>query len=236
MVNCCGINRITHSSLCCYTKIMHSSSHCITTPAYNHKVCRLIRHLFYCLYIFVGKICQLQELLFTRGGLLSLTPCGPCLSYLSILPPITLFLLVVSLLLFPELMFSSYSCVQRYCLMSVQGCYTDFHIDFGGTSVWYHILRGCKVCVNVSNATCQLLLVSLNSKIWCSDILPILPLKLVWKALYELSVWSYKIIVAWTYQFLIVVKFVHWAVIFSGSHLPEAKIEIAFKIGSKWCK
>lgn len=29
--------------------------------------------------------------------------------------------------------------------MSVKGCYTDFHIDFGGTSVWYHILRGKKV-------------------------------------------------------------------------------------------
>ncbi|MGH0175876.1 UNVERIFIED_CONTAM: hypothetical protein FKN15_071109 [Acipenser sinensis] len=26
--------------------------------------------------------------------------------------------------------------VGEYCLMSVQGCYTDFHIDFGGTSVW----------------------------------------------------------------------------------------------------
>ena len=25
------------------------------------------------------------------------------------------------------------------------GCYTDFHIDFGGTSVWYHILKGQKV-------------------------------------------------------------------------------------------
>ena len=33
----------------------------------------------------------------------------------------------------------------RYCLMSVAGCYTDFHIDLGGTSVWYHILRGQKV-------------------------------------------------------------------------------------------
>ncbi|OCT70323.1 hypothetical protein XELAEV_180372451mg, partial [Xenopus laevis] len=32
-----------------------------------------------------------------------------------------------------------------YCLMSVRGCYTDFHVDFGGTSVWYHILRGGKV-------------------------------------------------------------------------------------------
>ncbi|CDQ58907.1 unnamed protein product [Oncorhynchus mykiss] len=38
-----------------------------------------------------------------------------------------------------------YPKVQKYCLMSVQGCYTDFHIDFGGSSVWYHILRGGKV-------------------------------------------------------------------------------------------
>lgn len=29
--------------------------------------------------------------------------------------------------------------------MSVKGCYTDFHIDFGGTSVWYHVFKGCKV-------------------------------------------------------------------------------------------
>ncbi|XP_056387087.1 lysine-specific demethylase 2A isoform X2 [Hyla sarda] len=38
-----------------------------------------------------------------------------------------------------------YPKVQKYCLMSVKGCYTDFHVDFGGTSVWYHILRGGKV-------------------------------------------------------------------------------------------
>uniref|UniRef100_A0A674BSN7 [histone H3]-dimethyl-L-lysine(36) demethylase n=1 Tax=Salmo trutta TaxID=8032 RepID=A0A674BSN7_SALTR len=38
-----------------------------------------------------------------------------------------------------------YPKVQKYCLMSVQGCFTDFHVDFGGTSVWYHILRGGKV-------------------------------------------------------------------------------------------
>ena len=31
--------------------------------------------------------------------------------------------------------------VQKYCLMGVKDCYTDFHIDFGGTSVWYHVLR-----------------------------------------------------------------------------------------------
>ncbi|XP_017782189.1 PREDICTED: histone lysine demethylase PHF8-like isoform X2 [Nicrophorus vespilloides] len=35
--------------------------------------------------------------------------------------------------------------VQKYCLMSVKNSYTDFHIDFGGTSVWYHVLRGEKV-------------------------------------------------------------------------------------------
>ncbi len=38
-----------------------------------------------------------------------------------------------------------YPKVQKYCLMSVSGCYTDFHIDFGGTSVWYHIIKGKKV-------------------------------------------------------------------------------------------
>ena len=38
-----------------------------------------------------------------------------------------------------------YPKVQKYCLMSVGGCYTDFHIDFGGTSVWYHIVKGAKV-------------------------------------------------------------------------------------------
>ncbi|TKR68166.1 hypothetical protein L596_024184 [Steinernema carpocapsae] len=38
-----------------------------------------------------------------------------------------------------------YPKVQYYCLMSVKHCYTDFHIDFGGTSVWYHILKGKKV-------------------------------------------------------------------------------------------
>uniref|UniRef100_H3CUL0 [histone H3]-dimethyl-L-lysine(36) demethylase n=1 Tax=Tetraodon nigroviridis TaxID=99883 RepID=H3CUL0_TETNG len=38
-----------------------------------------------------------------------------------------------------------YPKVQRYCLMSVKGCYTDFHIDFGGTSVWYHVFKGSKV-------------------------------------------------------------------------------------------
>lgn len=34
--------------------------------------------------------------------------------------------------------------VQLYCLMSIADCFTDFHIDFGGSSVFYHILKGRK--------------------------------------------------------------------------------------------
>jgi len=37
-----------------------------------------------------------------------------------------------------------YPKVQLYCLMSVAGCYTDFHIDFGGSSVYYHLISGEK--------------------------------------------------------------------------------------------
>ncbi|CEF64731.1 JmjC domain-containing protein [Strongyloides ratti] len=35
--------------------------------------------------------------------------------------------------------------VHNYCLISMKHSYTDFHMDFGGTSVWYHILTGKKV-------------------------------------------------------------------------------------------
>jgi len=37
-----------------------------------------------------------------------------------------------------------YPQVQKYCLMSVARCWTDWHIDFAGSSVFYHILRGAK--------------------------------------------------------------------------------------------
>ena len=43
--------------------------------------------------------------------------------------------------------------------MSVRGSYTDFHVDFGGTSVWYHIVAGAKVvkvvvfCRNAQHST-----------------------------------------------------------------------------------
>ncbi|CAE6433383.1 unnamed protein product [Rhizoctonia solani] len=38
-----------------------------------------------------------------------------------------------------------YPKVQLYCLMSVARCWTDWHVDFAGSSVYYHILRGSKV-------------------------------------------------------------------------------------------
>jgi hypothetical protein len=34
--------------------------------------------------------------------------------------------------------------VQLYALMSPAGAYTDFHVDFGGSSVWYHVISGRK--------------------------------------------------------------------------------------------
>ena len=37
-----------------------------------------------------------------------------------------------------------YPQVQHYCLMSVGGSYTDWHIDFSGSSVWYHVHTGAK--------------------------------------------------------------------------------------------
>jgi len=44
-----------------------------------------------------------------------------------------------------DVMKMCYPKVQKYCLMSIGGCYTDFHVDLGGTSVWYHLLKGQKV-------------------------------------------------------------------------------------------
>lgn len=32
-----------------------------------------------------------------------------------------------------------------YALISPKYCFTDFHIDFGGSSVWYHVVKGEKV-------------------------------------------------------------------------------------------
>jgi hypothetical protein len=35
--------------------------------------------------------------------------------------------------------------VSMFCLMGMQDSFTDFHIDFGGSSVWYHVFSGKKV-------------------------------------------------------------------------------------------
>ncbi|KAF8354260.1 hypothetical protein PRIPAC_95883 [Pristionchus pacificus] len=35
--------------------------------------------------------------------------------------------------------------VERFCLLSMGGSFTDFHVDFGGSSVWYHVHTGKKV-------------------------------------------------------------------------------------------
>jgi len=32
-----------------------------------------------------------------------------------------------------------------YALLGPQGAYTDWHVDMGGSAVWYHVLQGCKV-------------------------------------------------------------------------------------------
>ncbi|KAK6340518.1 JmjC domain-containing histone demethylation protein 1 [Orbilia brochopaga] len=44
----------------------------------------------------------------------------------------------------PDDMRSTFPKIQLYCLMGVAGSYTDFHIDFGGSSVFYHVISGKK--------------------------------------------------------------------------------------------
>lgn len=34
--------------------------------------------------------------------------------------------------------------IQKYCLTGVKGCYTDFHVDFAGTNVYYNVIKGEK--------------------------------------------------------------------------------------------
>ncbi|XP_059160163.1 lysine-specific demethylase 7A-like isoform X2 [Physella acuta] len=48
--------------------------------------------------------------------------------------------------------------VQKYCLMGVKDSFTDFHIDFGGTSVWYHVLRGEKIFYLIKPTQANLML------------------------------------------------------------------------------
>lgn len=46
--------------------------------------------------------------------------------------------------------------VQFYVLMSVADCFTDFHIDFGGSSVYYHIVKGSKTFFFIPPTTANL--------------------------------------------------------------------------------
>ena len=44
----------------------------------------------------------------------------------------------------------------NYCLIGTKGSYTDWHIDLGGTSVWYHIHRGKKIFILVEPSEANL--------------------------------------------------------------------------------
>lgn len=43
--------------------------------------------------------------------------------------------------------------VTKYCLICVKDSYTDFHIDSGGASAWYHVLK-VGTAASTSRATC----------------------------------------------------------------------------------
>ncbi|XP_038637306.1 lysine-specific demethylase 7A-like isoform X2 [Scyliorhinus canicula] len=58
----------------------------------------------------------------------------------------------------PEDSFLPKPCVQKYCLMGMEDSYTDFHIDFGGTSVWYHVLWGEKLFLLIKPTNANLAL------------------------------------------------------------------------------
>uniref|UniRef100_UPI00398F2E14 histone lysine demethylase PHF8-like n=1 Tax=Pristiophorus japonicus TaxID=55135 RepID=UPI00398F2E14 len=60
--------------------------------------------------------------------------------------------------LWPESSLFERPSVQKYCLMGVIDSYTDFHIDFGGTSVWYHVLKGEKIFYLISPTNANLAL------------------------------------------------------------------------------
>ncbi|XP_071983537.1 lysine-specific demethylase PHF2 isoform X3 [Engystomops pustulosus] len=46
--------------------------------------------------------------------------------------------------------------VNKYCLICVKDSYTDFHIDSGGASAWYHVLKGEKIFYLIRPASANL--------------------------------------------------------------------------------
>ena len=47
----------------------------------------------------------------------------------------------------------SSSGVRKYFILSMENSYTDFHVDFGGSSVWYHVVKGAKTFYFVAPTT-----------------------------------------------------------------------------------
>ncbi|KAK9820097.1 hypothetical protein WJX72_006107 [[Myrmecia] bisecta] len=47
--------------------------------------------------------------------------------------------------------------VLLYALMSPEGAFTDFHCDFGGSAVWYHVISGCKTFLMVPPTAANML-------------------------------------------------------------------------------
>ncbi|KAI6019698.1 Clavaminate synthase-like protein [Pisolithus orientalis] len=69
----------------------------------------------------------------------------------------------------------AYPKVQLYCLMGVASAWTDWHIDFAGSSVYYHILRGSKVFYFIRPTPANLAAyerwsgTELQSNVWLGD-------------------------------------------------------------------
>ncbi|KAF8436936.1 Clavaminate synthase-like protein [Boletus edulis BED1] len=69
----------------------------------------------------------------------------------------------------------AYPKVQLYCLMGVASAWTDWHVDFAGSSVYYHILRGSKVFYFIRPTPANLAAyerwsgTELQSSIWLGD-------------------------------------------------------------------
>ncbi|KAH7889882.1 hypothetical protein F5I97DRAFT_1848318 [Phlebopus sp. FC_14] len=69
----------------------------------------------------------------------------------------------------------AYPKVQLYCLMGVASAWTDWHIDFAGSSVYYHILHGIKVFYFIRPTPANLAAyerwsgTELQSNVWLGD-------------------------------------------------------------------
>ena len=67
--------------------------------------------------------------------------------------------------------------VRKYCLMSAKGAFTDWHVDMGGSSVWYHVVEGAKVfwfappSQKNLDAYAKWISSSSQSKTWFGDVL-----------------------------------------------------------------